>query len=81
MRQNYRCCISCRKAAHKAEFLRVVRQHATNVIKIGEGMGRSAYICPSIQCVGFARKKRRLGKALKVAVPQNVYDELANHLP
>lgn len=43
-------------------------------------MGRSAYVCQSSQCIQAAQKKNRLGRVLKIPIPQSVYDELANRL-
>ena len=80
MKSNYRCCISCRKKAHRQEFWRVVRQFPSHTIALDEGMGRSAYLCPSEQCLKLAQKKKRLGRALRAPVPPAVYDKLLQRL-
>ncbi len=80
MEKNYRCCISCRKAAPKAEFWRIVRCHADRTIQLDEGMGRSAYLCPTADCLKLAQKKKRLGRSLRAAVPDEIYQTLAGRL-
>ncbi|NEO34688.1 MAG: YlxR family protein [Symploca sp. SIO3C6] len=80
MKKNYRCCIGCRRVAHRSEFWRIVRQYPSHTVQIDQGMGRSAYICPSAQCIQAAQKKNRLGRVLKTSIPPSVYDELANRL-
>ncbi|WP_404783381.1 YlxR family protein [Altericista sp. CCNU0014] len=76
---NYRRCISCRIAAPKAQFLRVVRE-PTGAIAIDCGAGRSAYICPNADCIGLAQKKKRLERALKSAVPSELYLDLWRYM-
>lgn len=76
MKKNYRRCISCRRVAPKEEFWRVVRVHPTRSIQLDQGIGRSAYICPSASCLKAAQHKNRLGRALKAKVPVEIYDEL-----
>ena len=85
MKPNYRRCISCRKVALKPEFWRIVRvpalaEHAPPVVVLDSGMGRSAYLCPQATCLKLAQKKDRLGRALKVAVPDQVYKTLWERL-
>jgi predicted RNA-binding protein YlxR (DUF448 family) len=43
-------------------------------------MGRSAYLCPNANCLKAAQKKNRLGRALKTAVPEDLYDQLWQRL-
>lgn len=80
MKPNYRCCLSCRKKAHRQEFWRIVRQFPCHTIALDEGMGRSAYLCPSEACLKIAQKKNRLERVLKAPVPKAVYDELLQRL-
>ena len=80
MLQNYRRCISCRTVAPKEDFLRVVRLHPSHAIALNQGMGRSAYLCPRLDCFQAARKKDRLSRVLKAPVPQSLYQALAQQL-
>ena len=76
---NQRCCISCRRFADKSEFWRVVRLN-NREIAISHGMGRSAYICRTEKCLLVAEKKDRLSRALKTAVPKDLYQTLKRTL-
>ncbi|MBW4459453.1 MAG: YlxR family protein [Nodosilinea sp. WJT8-NPBG4] len=80
MQPNYRRCVSCRRVAPKADFWRVVRVYPDRVVRLGTGMGRSAYLCPQADCLRQAQKKSRLGRALKVNVPEEVYQSLWSQL-
>lgn len=76
MPPNYRRCLSCRKVAPKEGLLRVVRLYPSHEISINTGMGRSAYLCPSSNCIQAAQKKGRLSRALKATVPSEIYQRL-----
>lgn len=76
---NQRCCISCRRLADKSEFWRMVRLN-NREISINHGMGRSAYICQTEKCLLAAEKKDRLSRALKTAVPKDLYQTLKKML-
>lgn len=76
MQRNYRRCVSCRRVAHRDDLLRVVRTYPTGAVQCHHGMGRSAYLCPQIECLSVAHKKNRLGRALKAMVPDAVYQQL-----
>jgi uncharacterized protein len=90
--KDFRRCVSCRKVALRSEFWRVVRCHPSNQIKISipEGFandpsdksiqGRSVYLCPNAECLQLAQKKNRLGKSLKAAVGDVIYQQLARNL-
>jgi uncharacterized protein len=75
-----RRCVSCRKVAARQEFWRVVKCHPTNAIEIDLGdtwmQGRSAYLCPTASCLQLAQKKNRLGRSLKAAIPETIYQQL-----
>ncbi|MBD2260822.1 YlxR family protein [Pseudanabaena sp. FACHB-2040] len=80
MQPNYRRCASCRKVAPKEEFLRIVRVYPNREIRLDQGMGRSAYLCPHPDCLQAAQKKNRLGRALKAAIPEEIYQMLWQRL-
>ncbi|MCU0552418.1 MAG: YlxR family protein [Leptolyngbya sp. Prado105] len=73
---NHRRCVCCRKVAPKAEFLRIVRLHPSHKIAIATGMGRSAYLCPTPDCIKAVQKKDRLSRILKAPVPAEIYQTL-----
>jgi len=73
MDPNYRRCVSCRKVAHKTAFWRVVRVYPSQTVELDRGMGRSAYLCPNVNCLQAAQRKNRLGRILKARVPEELY--------
>jgi predicted RNA-binding protein YlxR (DUF448 family) len=81
MKPNYRRCVSCRKVSPKEDFWRVVRVYPSHQVQLGQGMGRSAYLCPEATCLQAAQKKNRLGKALRSKVPPELYQTLWEKLP
>jgi uncharacterized protein len=84
MTKDFRRCVSCRKVALRSEFWRVVRCHPSREITIDRGdkllQGRSVYLCPNADCLQLAQKKNRLGKSLKAAVANDIYQQLASNL-
>jgi uncharacterized protein len=79
MKPNLRRCLSCRKIGEKSEFWRVVRL-PSSVVQLDQGMGRSAYLCPTANCLHIAQKKDRLGRSLKAQVPPTIYQALQQRL-
>lgn len=77
---NYRQCISCKKIAAKDAFWRVVRISPSYEIKLDRGMGRSAYLCPTLECITRAKAKNRLNGALRTKVPHDIYQNLQERL-
>lgn len=80
MKPNYRRCVSCRRIAPKASFWRVVRDHSSRQVQLDQGMGRSAYLCRSADCLAIARRQKKLSRALKTPVPSSLYEVLENRL-
>ncbi len=80
MKPNYRRCISCRRVALKQEFWRIIRVSPSGQLQLDRGMGRSAYLCPQVECLQAAQKKNRLGRSLRTSIPQGVYDCLWQRL-
>ncbi|PSN19469.1 DUF448 domain-containing protein [filamentous cyanobacterium CCP5] len=80
MEPNYRRCISCRRIGHKSEFWRIVRLADSRQVQLDQGMGRSAYLCPTEDCLKAAHKKNRLGRMLKSPIPESIYQELWQRL-
>jgi uncharacterized protein len=80
MDKNHRCCLSCRKVGPKEAFWRIVRCHGDRTIQLDTGMGRSAYLCPTADCLKQAQKKKRIGRSLRTAVPDTIYQALEQRL-
>jgi uncharacterized protein len=78
--KNYRRCISCRQLLDRQQLWRVVRLHPQRLVQLDQGMGRSAYLCPTANCLTTAQKKNRLGRALKAPVPDTIYQQLATRI-
>jgi uncharacterized protein len=74
MKPNIRKCLSCQKAGLKSEFWRVVR--VDGAIKLDHGMGRSAYLCPNLECLQQAQKKNRLGRSLRSQIDPEIFAAL-----
>ena len=80
MEVNYRRCVSCRTAAPKSFFWRIVRVFPDRTVQLDEGAGRSAYLCPQESCLRLAQKKKALGRSLRVAVSPEIYQTLWQRL-
>lgn len=74
--KNYRICISCGKLAHKGTFLRIVRTYPSGKVQLGQGMGRSAYVCLQADCLKKAQQKKRLSRSLKTNIDKEIYQNL-----
>ena len=73
-----RSCIGCNCKKNKNELIRIVKNNE-NVISIdkkGKANGRGAYICDNIECLEKAYKNKKIEKSFKMAIEQNVYENL-----
>jgi predicted RNA-binding protein YlxR (DUF448 family) len=43
-------------------------------------MGRSAYLCPNIECLTQAKAKKRLQGSLRTKIPDDIYQSLRERL-
>ena len=74
-----RKCIILRQLLPRDRLVRVVRTPESRVeIDLTDGRlnGRGAYFLPTEAAILLIRKKRLLDRALKTAVPDNVYCDL-----
>ncbi len=74
-----RRCVACRQLLDRRQLWRVIRDHKDGVL-LDEGMGRSAYLCPSEDCLEEARRRKRLQKSLRCQVPDAVLTTLLERL-
>ena len=78
-----RKCIGCNEMKEKRELLRIVRnsEGEMNIDPIGKMPGRGAYICKSRKCFDAAAKAKRLEKAFKTKIPEEIYSMLRDNIP
>ncbi|KJS87109.1 MAG: nucleic-acid-binding protein implicated in transcription termination [Peptococcaceae bacterium BICA1-8] len=74
-------CIGCQIMFDKRELLRIVRTPEGEIIldNTGKKSGRGAYICSSMECFKKVVKTKKIAKALKTAIPEEVYESLKVH--
>lgn len=74
-----RKCVGCQEMYDKRMLLRVVHTPAGEVLwdPTGKQNGRGAYLCRNPECLQLARKKKSLERALKLTMPDEVYQRLA----
>ena len=70
-----RKCIGCNEMKDKKELIRIVRNNEgeINVDPIGKMPGRGAYICNCVECFDIAVKQKRLERAFKTKVPDEIF--------
>ena len=77
-----RQCVGCGEMKSKREMLRVLKTENEGIIidTTGKKNGRGAYICCSLECIKKAKKTRGIDKSLKMAVSDEVYDNLIKEI-
>lgn len=78
--KNHRLCISCRKTLHRDQLWRIVKVAGSQEVRLDSGMGRSAYLCPTLECLSAAQKKNKLSRMLRAPVPPDIYQRLEKRL-
>jgi predicted RNA-binding protein YlxR (DUF448 family) len=74
-----RRCVTCRELLDRQQLWRVIRL-AEGGMALDQGMGRSAYLCPSQRCLEEAKRRKRLQKALRCQVADSIYAALEQRL-
>ncbi|HHX40822.1 MAG TPA: YlxR family protein [Armatimonadetes bacterium] len=69
-----RTCTGCGHERPRHELLRIVRTPEGRIVpdRTGKLPGRGAYLCPKRACVEQAIRRKRLARALRNAVPEEV---------
>lgn len=77
-----RTCIVCRKKSGKEDFVKLVKNKSGEILieKDKKLDGRGAYICRTESCINGAKKSKAINKVFRTAVPEQIYEELANEL-
>ena len=64
-----RTCIGCKRKGDQDSFLRVSRDSGGRVVVCEKGgIGRSAYMCRSAECIEAALSKERLARATRATL-------------
>ncbi len=79
LRPVLRQCVACRRLADREVLWRVVRL-AAGGLALDEGMGRSAYLCPSPTCLEEAQRRKRLQRSLRTPVSDSIFASLRARL-
>ena len=76
-----RQCVGRGEMKAKKELLRVLKtEDGVLLDATGKKNGRGAYICANTECLKKARKSKGLERSLKVAIPDEVYDNLEKEM-
>ena len=76
-----RQCVGCGEMKAKKELLRVLKTEDGDLLDAtGKKNGRGAYICANTECLKKARKSKGLERSLKVAIPDEVYENLEKEM-
>lgn len=77
-----RQCTGCREMKSKNELVRVIKTPENQVCldKTGKMNGRGAYICLNRECFNKAVKSKGIERALKMAIPEEIYQAIGKEL-
>ena len=63
-----RTCVGCRRKRAQAELVRFILEAGRVVPASAGARGRSAYVCPEVDCLETAEKKRAFARAFRAPV-------------
>ncbi len=77
-----RKCIGCNEMKDKKQLIRIVRNNEgeIKIDPIGKLPGRGAYICKNVECFDAAVKAKRLERAFKTKIPDDIYPGLRERI-
>ena len=77
-----RQCVGCREMKPKKELIRVVKSPEGEISLDfrGKAPGRGAYLCPDGACLKKAIKSKALERGFEVAIPAEIYEDLAKKM-
>lgn len=77
-----RKCVGCGEMKNKKELLRVIHTPEDTLVldTTGRQNGRGAYLCANMECFQKARKTKGLERSLKMAIPEEIYEELQKEM-
>lgn len=77
-----RQCVGCRESFEKRDLIRIIKtpEGEVKLDATGKSNGRGAYLCKNAECLKKARKSQGLNRSLKMAIPDEIYDQLEKEL-
>lgn len=77
-----RKCVGCQESKSKKELIRIVRESDGGfaIDLQGHMNGRGAYICPCVDCLDQAIRRKGLERSFQMKIPEEVYDNLRKEL-
>ena len=77
MKEVLRLCVATREMLPKEKLIRIVSSNGLVMIdRTGRANGRGAYLSKTQEALDLAKKKNLISRALKVNVPETIYEEL-----
>ncbi len=74
-----RRCVTCRNLFPRSQLIRVTYSSSTGTFEVNppsKFQGRSAYVCQNQTCFNEAVKAKKLQKALKRPIPNDIFSYL-----
>lgn len=73
-----RQCVGCGEMRNKREMMRVLKSAEGPIVldTTGKKNGRGAYLCRTKECLHRARKNKGLERSFKMAIPDEIYENL-----
>ncbi len=73
-----RTCIGCNSQKDKKDLIRIVKnkEEIISIDRTGKANGRGAYICDNVECLEKAIKSKRLERAFKTKISEEIYKNL-----
>lgn len=81
-KQPLRKCLGCGEMKEKKELVRIVRsaEGEISLDPTGRKNGRGAYVCHNSECLKAAQKARRLEKAFRCKIDDELFEQLYSQL-
>lgn len=67
-----RRCVGCMESKPKKELIRIVftPEEQLKIDPTGKANGRGVYLCPNVECLEKAKKKKAIGRSLKISLSE-----------
>ena len=81
-RSPQRSCIGCRAVRDKKDLVRLVHtpEGSYRLDPTGKLSGRGAYLCPSLNCLNSAVKRKAFDRAFRGSVPREEVEALTEEM-